>query len=702
MKTYSNKQAFALVTVLMVLVLLLILSTGIIISSYIGIQRSTVFQDSNISYINAMSGSNIVLSYFDNLDSAPVWEAEEGGDLGNILPELPSAFQDNYSLEFQDASGHPVQGVFRVIRADRIGGIRNSIPQDFEIIVAGYTMDGGNLSNEVFLRTRIRLGSDSSDFNYAYFTHKFNTRDEWVGTYGDIYNNVPAVRFVGKVHSNQQIRIQSTKQSIWEHDLDPRYPMFTDWRWKNSNDMSHVLSVAHRERDAVHFEGGNIKDWDDDNEYSKYIWGENFNPNIPWFGLAGYNFFNKDEFGDPIREDITYGGYNAMEFDVDEIPFPEVDPNIRSLIWNGTETGTVPSAPDLDSPDRVRIPDSSRPNGGIYIYGDASIRFEENGQVPGTSNIYNNKIIIEQPHEETNGLLRWDIYITRNSDGLITKIDRYDHINEDTVSYSYINPIEDIGIYVDGNIGWMEGEDGQGNNVFFRRSYLSNWDKEGDGTGNRIRDKYIEDDYFRGLEGDSFGKFTIAARGDILITNNLMYLDYNVPITEIDYLNESFENLNSLNTIIGRNVYVVPRMEHFGIPTGNPEDYFNIDAIIFATGLNQNNPDNSLVDRDIGTFASIMHYSKVGNTGDNNTGANRGASYGGDADVMGVMNLRGASISYTAGIFGRFGPPSSFRGMFMHHYFDQRIPLIGSPYIITGSTEFDKITIFESVRINQI
>lgn len=168
-------------------------------------------------------------------------------------------------------------------------------------------------------------------------------------------------------------------------------------------------------------------------------------------------------------------------------------------------------------------------------------------------------------------------------------------------------------------------------------------------------------------------------------------------------MNEDFENLNSLNTIIGRNVYVVPRPADFGIPSGNTSDYYNLDGIIFATGLNQNNPDNSSQNRDIGAFGSIMNYRNIGNTGDNDSGSDRGGNYFRDVDVMGVMNLRGAAISYNAGYFGLYRQAgSSYRGMFMHYYFDQRIPQIGSPYIITGAVQLGRTIIFELVRLDQI
>lgn len=472
----SNKKGFALVTVLMVLVLLLALSTGIIISSYIGIQRSSVFQDSNISYINAMSGSNMILAFFDALPAPPDWEADGGGDLGCVLSELPTELRNGQNIGAQNSP----QGQFRVLRAERIGGGPSTIPQDFEVIVAGYTHDRGNLSNETFLRVRLRLGSDDSEFDYAYFTYSFNSQSDWVGSYGDFFNNVPAVRFVGRVHSNERINIRDTGRGGYEHGLDPRSPMFLDWRWRAANNDGHVLSVAAGERHAIRFLGGNIDDWDEDELYEKYEWGDSLNTNKPWFGLVGYQLFDEDSFGDPLLEEVTYGGYNSIKFDADNIPFPEVDPNLRSLVWNGTEDGVVAPAPDLDSPDRVRVPDSSRPNGGIYVYGDASVKFESRGIVPGTENIYNSRVIIEQPYEAENELHRWEIDISRNTDGLITNISRDFYIFNDeqgifeiqgdyNVNHTYSDPVENMDIYVDGNIGWMEYEHRQGNRVTTRR-----------------------------------------------------------------------------------------------------------------------------------------------------------------------------------------------------------------------------------------
>lgn len=334
---YSNKQAFALVTVLMILVLLLILSTGIIISSSIGIQRTTVYQDHSISYLNALSGTNMVLSFFDGLPNAPDWQASNGGDLGDIRAHLPSVLQSDYSLVFQNQSGNMTQGMFRVVSAERIAGERGLPRQDFEVVVAGYTMDGGSPDNETFVRTRIRL---APEFEYAYFNHRFESQADWVGSYGG-FADVPTVRFYGRVHSNSGINLRNPKGDGVQYGLNAEDPIFRDWGGTRN---STILSIAERPNRALDFLGGRLEDWDTDPAFYPFTFGDTTNPNYDWYGIAG--FIDEDS-----GLDLNFGGQGAIEYDADYVPFPDVNTNIRSLMWNGDPGSTVPANPALDSPD---------------------------------------------------------------------------------------------------------------------------------------------------------------------------------------------------------------------------------------------------------------------------------------------------------------------------------------------------------------
>lgn len=301
--------------------------------------------------------------------------------------------------------------------------------------------------------------------------------------------------------------------------------------------------------------------------------------------------------------------------------------------------------------------------------------------------------------------MRWEIDITRNSAGDISNISRRFfiddvHQEDEDISYAYSSS-SDLGIYVDGNIGWREEENEDGDII---RRYIRNVTNNSNGIGS-VTTSMIENEELKGLEGETFGKFSIAARGDILITDNIRYADYEVPTSMTGFLDPVYqERLNSRTDIIGRNVYVVPRAKDIAFNLDIPltdDRYFNIDAIIFATGLDQNNPDNSLTGhrRDIGAFGMVMHYQNVGSLGNQKPGSNSGLDF---RDVLGVLRLRGSVLNYTSGFFGQYRVAgSNLDGMFQHYYFDRRLTVSGfSSYLVPGSGSGSSV--FELIRLDRI
>lgn len=686
MNESSNKEkGFALVTVLMLLVLLLVLSAGILMSSYIGIQRSSVFQEGNISYINALSGSNMVIAFFERLHNPPDWTTPTG-DLGDVLSHFPSQLKADYDIEHNTLNGSYTAGMFRVISAERIGGIPNDLPQDFEVVIAGFTYDAGNPVNESRVRLRLRI---APEIEFAYFMQDFQSNAQWVSHLDGI--DEPTTRFFGRVHSNSSVTVAAHGG---HHILDPKYPVFNDW-----GDMGHasILSVY---RDAnphpFTFHGSGLADWDSDPQYYPFIWGDDQNPNKGWYGIAG---------AVDHENEVTYGGFGGspreIDTDADYIPFPDLNPDLRSLMWNGNPNSNVPNAPAGASPNRVRIPDSTRPDGDIFIYGDASINFQSIYNTDNMSGhpIYNNRLIIEQPQtNNASNILRWEINIYRNSEGIIQNMTKEYFINgvqqplnsdgDMIEEYSGIAGREQMGIYVDGNLGWAAR--GEHDNVAlqdYSNSGISNW----------LEDKHLEDAwdggrYLRGLSGESFGMFTIVASYDVLLTDDLIYADYEVPTDLNDYTADSFNNILSMNGIIARNVYVVPR------PTAsNNFDPFEINATVFATGLRLNanniNPDR----RQAGVFGNAIYYRYIGDPG---TQQNRPGYRNGNWDnlIHGIMTLKGAVINYSMGVF-TIRTVNAQDGMYERYYFDKRLSIV-RPNYMPGTNQ--GTIAFELLRMQEV
>ncbi len=673
---YSDKKkGFALITVLLVLVLMLVLSIGIIVSSYTGIQRSTTFQDSNVSYIHAMTGVNMVLSFFERLTDPPEWVTSTG-DLGDVLPNFPAVLQNDYTLNYQSSEGTYTAGIFRVLSAERIGGVAGDLPQDFEVVVGGYLLDDNNPVNESRIRIRVRV---APEIEFAYFLHDFNSNAFWVSQVPG--NPIPTTRFYGRVHCNDSV---STTADGTQSVLNPEDPVFNDW-----GDLGNasILSVY---RDAVpsplSFHGVGIADWDFTPGLYPYDWDHPENPNADWYGLCG---------GADADNRVTYGGFGGtpteIDTDADYIPFPTLNADLMSLVHDGDPDTAVPKPPFAsDSAERVLIPDD--PDSGIFIYGDSSLTFRSGDFVGHDGNgheVWNTVLTVEQPNLSNSAeLLIWVIEIFRDTDGNITKITR-DYYKNKAIPANHINHHEYSGaigegglaIYVDGNIGYAERSPGE---------YVAIQDfgkKPGDGIA-KIEESYIEDQIFRGLSGETFGILTIASSYDIFITGDLTYSGIDIPENLEDYTNDLLSNLHTMNGLICRNAFVVPRHYNF---SNNFNDRFEVNAFVFATGLEVSDPVEK--DRDRGIYANIVYYSNVGNSKGTKIGFDNGNW---DKTVHGMMVLLGSVVNYEGGIFTIH--QSTQDGMYERYFFDKRLSII-KPKYMPGTNQGSLI--FEWVRLTQ-
>lgn len=673
----DKRKGFALVTVLLMLVLLLILSLGIIVSSWTGIQRSSAFQDSNVSYINAMTGVNMVVSFFERLNDPPEW-ATSTGDLGDVLPSFPASLRNDYTLNYQSSQGTYTAGIFRVLSAERIGGVAGDLPQDFEVVVGGYLLEDGNPVNESRIRTRIRI---APEIEFAYFMHDVPSNTFWVSSVPT--QTVPTTRFYGRVHSNGSV---TTTADGTQSVLNPEDPVFNDW-----GDLGYasILSVYRGATPKpLTFHGSGIDDWDFSPGLYPYDWDHPENPNKDWYGLVGA--------ADPDSR-ITFGGFGGspteIDLDADYIPFPTLNEDLRTLVYDGDSSTTVPKPPlASDSPERVLIPDASRPEGGIFIYGDSALTFRSGdfvGHDTDGNEVWNTILTVEQPNlKNDKELLIWVIELVRDSEGNITKVTRDFYKNQvlppnhiQHYEYSGNIGLGGLAIYVDGNIGIAEPSPG---------TYvgISNFGKKpGDGIA-KIETPYIENQIFKGLSGQTYGLLTIAASYDILITGDLTYSGIVVPEDLDDYTNDFFKNLHSLNGLICRNTFVVP--EHFLSDAPDVRSR-EVNAFVFATGLDVSAPDPKTRDR--GVFANIVYYTNVGNTKGTKIGFSNGNW---DKIIHGQMIAKGAVINYEMGVMTI--KQTDQDGMYERYYFDKRLSII-KPKYMPGTNQGSLI--FEWVRLSQ-
>lgn len=716
MISYSNKNAFMLATVLMVLLLLSIISIGVLFLSSTGIQRTTLYQDSGIAYINAMSGVNMVSSFFNTVQRIPDWQDDQ------IFDALPSELQAPFPIN--DASNN-LLGEFEVVSMERFrdssgNSTRNRVPQDFEVHIVGRALDDrGNMGNDVHMRMRVRVEADAFT-RWVYFLNSHPADIWWTPTHS---TRGQGTRLHGPVHFNERTNIFS-RQSGWE--LDAQDPIFVSWDYGRTVNLSIVgsgnLNSSFRWNNWV------LDPWNPDPRFREFAWGDAANPNRGWFGVAGHI---------DTEDDITYGGFNLINTNAEYVPFPTRDESnaVRNMIYNGDpeqrpsnlfQEGDQPV--DTHNPEWVQIPNSSRPNGGIFINKDVSIHFEALPvQVGGTeedpvymtdpngNTVYNNHIIIEQPpprqanaNQKSAYLFRWTIDVERDNFGQPTRMTRRfyrlkfnsdDEIeeieprpvfrNDDTTFEEvYEGPFnnEGLGIYVDGNIGWID-------RAWNDKVWLDSLGKGltmSDLNANTRRD-YLVNRRIKGLSGETYGRITIFAQNDIAITDNFTFAEYQIPMSP-DFQPEDFAQVNYVNGIVARNIAIVPFFFDPARPGENIEDFdtpFYVDAGILTTGLagaTGNQP------RSYGSMGQIQFIKQFG--GDNHQHVNWHApgTFFNDRS-KGRFILRGSYAANTRTPFGY----TSGDGMRHSWYYDLRFRIMTPGFFPQAGL---RNRIFELSRIN--
>lgn len=697
------KKGFMLVTVLLVLLLLAVLSVGILYLSSTGIQRTSAYTDTGISYVNALSGANMVSAFFQTINRTPPWPA------GEEFQNLPAELQAPYPVSVTGTDGTPaVIGEFEVLSIERLLGSNgpNVVPQDFEVMIAGRSAGPqGDMSNEVLMRMRLRVEADTFT-RWVYFLNTHPSDIWWIGTNDKVGRGT---RLHGPVHFNEKTNLYNT--AGWY--FDPEDPIFVSWDYGRTPNLSVVADGNFT--NTFRWGSKPLNKWNYDEQYRDYLWGSSGNLNEGWFGVAGWA--NQD-LG------ITYGGWNQINNNPEYVNFPTRDDTeaIRNQIWNGDPESKPPQnpnggyqpAPD-HNPECVVIPDPSRQDGGIFIYGDVSMHFEalDSGLTDGNGNkVYNNQIIIEQPPYQAaahskNLLFRWTIDIERDEEGNPVRMTRrfyrltYNKNNEisnveqvpvfrnsSQMEEIFDGPFNDegLGIYVDGNIGWIDNGDTD-------KFWLS---QKGQGitlSNEKSKQQWAKDRSIRGLSGETYGRITIYTSMDVVISDNFVFKDYQVPMSP-DFTPYDYSQVQYVNGIVARNVAIFPFFydPEDGV-SRNFDTPFYVDAGIICTGLSQSGGSSN---RTHGSMGNMLYFKNFGTPSSNLPTALNGPDPLDGTYQKGRFFLRG---SYAANNRTAFGTMSStyLQGMTHSWYYDLRFRIMTPPFYPQAGL---RARIFELSKVN--